>query len=111
MAVYPPNMAPVGVKNWENAFQTIPDFSFFDINKIWVGKKLHRKISVFAVLVRFSRSCGETGDRTESGVKCCSRYAFPEVHATKNHRNLVRNPSGLGSMGLGYCTKKFTGID
>ena len=30
MAVYPSNMAPIGVQLWENAFQTIPDISFFD---------------------------------------------------------------------------------
>ena len=28
MAVYPSNMAPIGVKLWENAFQMIPDISF-----------------------------------------------------------------------------------
>ena len=30
MAVYPSRMAPIGAKLWENAFQTIPDISFFD---------------------------------------------------------------------------------
>ena len=35
MAVYPSNMAPFGLKLWENAFQTIPNISFFDVeNKI-----------------------------------------------------------------------------
>ena len=29
-AVYPSRMAPIGAKLWENAFQTIPDISFFD---------------------------------------------------------------------------------
>ena len=29
-AVYPPKMAPIGVKLRENAFQVIPDISFFD---------------------------------------------------------------------------------
>ena len=32
-AVYPPRMAPFGLKLWENAFQTIPDISFFDVEK------------------------------------------------------------------------------
>ena len=32
-AVYPPRMAPIGAKLWENAFQTIPDISFFDAEK------------------------------------------------------------------------------
>ena len=30
MAVYPSNMAPFDPKLGENAFQTIPDISFFD---------------------------------------------------------------------------------
>ena len=29
-AIYPSSMAPIGAKLWENAFQTIPDISFFD---------------------------------------------------------------------------------
>ena len=29
-SVYPPRMAPFGLKLWENAFQMIPDISFFD---------------------------------------------------------------------------------
>ena len=33
MAVYPSNMAPIGVKLRENAFQTIPNISFFDTEK------------------------------------------------------------------------------
>ena len=30
-AVYPSNMAPIGAKLGENAFRTIPDISFFDV--------------------------------------------------------------------------------
>ena len=40
-AVYPPRMAPFGLKLWENPFQTIPDISFFD-----VAKKNWRKFSI-----------------------------------------------------------------
>ena len=32
-AVYPSNKARIGVKLWENAFQTICNFSFFDAKK------------------------------------------------------------------------------
>ena len=32
-AVYPPRMAPFCLKLWENAFQAIPDISFFDVEK------------------------------------------------------------------------------
>ena len=34
-AIYPSNMAPIGLKLGQNAFQTIPDiFSFFDAPKV-----------------------------------------------------------------------------
>ena len=32
-AVYPPRMAPNGSKLWANAFQAIPDVSFFNLEK------------------------------------------------------------------------------
>ena len=38
MAVYPSNMAPFGLKLWENAFQTIPNISFFDAEKFFLAK-------------------------------------------------------------------------
>ena len=31
-------MAPIGVKLWENAFQTIPNISFFDAENIFFAK-------------------------------------------------------------------------
>ena len=31
-------MAPFGLKLWENAFQTIPDISFFDVEKKQLAK-------------------------------------------------------------------------
>ena len=37
-AVYPPRMAPLGLKLWENAFQTIPDISFFDVEQKKLAK-------------------------------------------------------------------------
>ena len=36
--VYPPNMAPIGAKLWQNAFQTICNFSFFDPENFFWGK-------------------------------------------------------------------------
>ena len=59
MAVYPSNMAPFGLKLWENAFQTIPNISFFDaeiffwqkfLMKIFVKKKIRRKIDKLPVI-------------------------------------------------------------
>ena len=60
-------MAPFGLKLWENAFQTIPDVSFFDVgkqklakifDKIFVKKFFRGKIDklpVFAELWIFGR--------------------------------------------------------
>ena len=54
MAVYPSNMAPFGLKLWENAFQMIPNISFFDVEKknwrkfsikIFVKKKFDGKLT------------------------------------------------------------------
>ena len=68
MAVYPSNMAPFGLKLWENAFQTIPNISFFDAEKNFLAKifdenfrqkKIRRKIDklpVFAELWIFGRN-------------------------------------------------------
>ena len=61
-------MAPIGVKLWENAFQTIPNISFFDAEQIFLAKifdenfrkkKNRRKIDklpVFAELWIFGRN-------------------------------------------------------
>ena len=61
-------MAPFGLKLWENAFQTIPDISFFDAEKKKLTKffdenfrqkKTRRKIDklpVFAELWIFGRN-------------------------------------------------------
>ena len=45
MAVYPSNMAPFGLKLWENAFQTIPNISFFDVEKFCSTKILDEFVS------------------------------------------------------------------
>ena len=67
-AVYPPRMAPFDLKLWENAFQTIPDISFFDVEKknwrvfsikSFIQKKFRRKIDklpFFAELWIFGRN-------------------------------------------------------
>ena len=41
--VYPPRIAPFGLKLWENAFQTIPDISFFDATKLFFDKNFRQK--------------------------------------------------------------------
>jgi len=42
-AVYPLRMAPIGLKLWENAFQVIPDISFFDAQNIFCDTNFCRK--------------------------------------------------------------------
>ena len=57
-AVYPPNMARIGAKLWQNAFQTICKFSFFDAEFFFSEKKIGQKFRgrVFFKKVRFWRS-------------------------------------------------------
>ena len=43
-AVYPPRMAPIGLRIWENAFQMIPIIWFFDTRKKNRGHFFHQKI-------------------------------------------------------------------
>ena len=49
MAVYPSNMAPFGLKLWENAFHMIPDISFF-VGKICATSSTPQKVSKLPVL-------------------------------------------------------------
>ena len=62
-AVYPPNMAPIGAKLCQNAFQVIPDISFFDAHKhFWRQKFLSEKFfvntpKIFSTKCLFWRSC------------------------------------------------------
>ena len=48
-------MAPIGVKLWENAFQTIPDNSFFDAQTICLAIFYFKNFGVdlFARILRF----------------------------------------------------------
>ena len=57
-AVYPSNMAPIGAKLWQNAFQTICNFAFFDPENFFWGKCFGGKNRgrFFFEKVRFWRS-------------------------------------------------------
>ena len=73
-AVYPSRMAPIGPKLWENAFQTIPDVSFFDAeHKNCFGEIFGSEISFFAEKARLLRSHGRTDLKINFLVKFCSR--------------------------------------
>ena len=65
-------MALIGLKLCQNAFQTIPDISFFDAEKKIVNFS-SGKIQFFASLARFLRSYGQMDFKFESGIKFCSR--------------------------------------
>ena len=62
-AVYPPNMAPIGAKLCQNAFQVIPDISFFDAKNKFSTKMFDKKNSrqhpekFFSTKCLFWRSC------------------------------------------------------
>ena len=44
--VYPSNMAPIGLKLGQNAFQTIPDISYFDVENFSWGDIFGRGLRV-----------------------------------------------------------------
>ena len=54
-AVYPPNMAPIGAKLCQNAFQVIPDISFFDAKKKFRQKFLAEKFFVDTPKIFFNK--------------------------------------------------------
>ena len=57
MAVYPSNMAPFGLKLWENAFQTIPNISFFDAESIFLAKLFDENFRQKKKIVGKSTNC------------------------------------------------------
>ena len=57
MAVFPSNMAPIGVKLWENALQMIPDISFFDVEKNFSAKFFDKKIRQIFFLSWLEDTC------------------------------------------------------
>ena len=66
-------MAPIGLKLCQNAFQTIPDMSFFDADKKTNANFSSGKIQFFASVARFLRSYGQIDFKFESGIESCSR--------------------------------------
>ena len=66
-------MAPFGLKLWENAFQTIPNISFFDVEKKIRAEKIfgvaHRFLDVF---VKISRSY----DEMDLIIDCSQKFAL-----------------------------------
>ena len=59
-AVYPPRMAPIGLKLCQNAFQTIPDISFFDVQKLFFVNLFQKTFGVpgrfFSMICSFWKS-------------------------------------------------------
>ena len=94
MAIYPPRIAPFGLKLGQNAFQTIPNISCFDVEQPTKFNIFGPENNFFVILAKFLRSYGQTDLKIRFGVKFCSRYTRPEVCATKNHENSA--PVGFG---------------
>ncbi len=67
MAVYPSNMAPIGVKVWDHTFRTIPNISFLDAGKN--DKQFGSEIMFSATLVRFLRNYTKTDFKIRFGMK------------------------------------------
>ena len=84
-AVYPPNMAPIGAKLCQNAFQVIPDISFFDAKKKF-DKIFWSRQSCFAFLSQFWRSDRQTDLKMKLLAIFRSRCTYSEVWKTKNWR-------------------------
>ena len=52
MAVYPPRMAPFGLKLRENAFQMIPDISFFGVEQKFGKSFRQQKLKYHEIVCR-----------------------------------------------------------
>ena len=78
-------MAPIGAKLWENAFQTIPDVSFFDGQKFLFVEIFGSRTLIFIDFVGFWRSSSKTDLAINFYVKFCSRTTDPDVCTTENH--------------------------
>ena len=76
MAVYPSNMARTPAKLWENAFQTIPDVSFFDVGKIFSTTFLDRDLSFSLILWVFG---GARAKRTSPSTSTSNFALEPPI--------------------------------
>ena len=93
MAAYPSNMAPIGVKLWQNAFRTICTFSFFDANFLGCKQKIKkieylagrifswilRKSKSLAVLLFFLNSSGRCTSTRGSAKSSAAAWSLSEV--------------------------------
>ena len=75
-------MARTAAKLWENAFQTIPDVSFFDAEKIFSRKFFGKNFVFFDIFARFLRSYAKTDVASNFLVNFCSRLTYSELDTT-----------------------------
>ena len=85
--VYPSNKSPFASKLCENAFQTIPNISFFDVN-IFFGFGF--ECVFYHVFAWFLRSYVKSDVTSRFLAICCSRLTYSEVCMTENHRKYMR---------------------
>ena len=95
-------MARTPAKLSENAFQMIPNVSFFDAEKFLFGEKFGLKIWFFAIFGRFRRSWRQTDLKIFIVVKFCSGYTRPEVCAIQNREKKDRTWPPL-ALSLVWC--------
>ena len=65
-AVYPPRMARIGAKLWENAFQTIPVVQFFDVGKKKRRFFFDRKFSFWSIWPSFGGARAKRTSKSSS---------------------------------------------
>ena len=75
-------MARTAAKLWENAFQTIPDVSFFDAEKFFSRKFFGKIFVFFDIFARFLRSYAKTDVASNFLVNFCSRLTYSELDTT-----------------------------
>ena len=87
MAVYLSNTAPIGAKIWENAFQTIPNISFFHAEKKMWRKFSVRKNSFLRFLLGF---CGFGGLWTSKSASA-SNFALDTLNISSMRPKIIKN--------------------
>ena len=86
-------MAAFGLKLWENAFQTIPDISFFDAKKIFSAKFSDQKFRFSLIWRGFGRS---TAERTSKSAST-SNFALDRLILRSVRPKNLEFGSNLGS--------------
>ena len=88
--VYPSKSAPIATKLCENAFWTITDILFFDVDFLLVATCWSRHTRFFCVFARFLRSYVNSDVTSRFLAICCFRLTDYEACTTKSHQTYMR---------------------